>query len=156
MFCESNLIMTRRLSTTLILRKMKLAWHEGACFCQSRQKRRFRLAKSDKSWHQRYQIFTTFRGTRTKVDTTDITFFIQAQQSPIDVMKKLSLLGLLAQIMCSICSFQLNIWNASHWGACILNWFLHLGHGIGACSFLATGWPAIALPPGSAHSPLGK
>ena len=66
-------------------------------------------------------------------------------------VKKLSLLGLLAKIMCSICSFQLNIWNAPHWGACILNWFLNLGYGIGACSILATGWPGIAVPPGSAH-----
>ena len=69
--------------------------------------------------------------------------------------KPLSLLGLLAKIMCSICSFQLNIWNATHRVACILNWFLNLGHGIGACSVLATGWPGIALPPGSAHPKRG-
>ena len=64
---------------------------------------------------------------------------------------QLSLLGLLAKIMCSICSFQLNIWNATHRVACILNWFLNLGHGIGACSVLSTGWPGIAVLPGSAH-----
>ena len=63
-------------------------------------------------------------------------------------MSVLSLLGLLAKIMCSICSFQCNIWNAAHWAASILNWFLNLGHGIGACLILATGWPGIALHPG--------
>ena len=26
----------------------------------------------------------------------------------------------------------------------------------GACSALATGWPGIAVPPGSAHSPQGE
>ena len=70
---------------------------------------------------------------------------------PLTCHRSLSLLGLLAKIMCSICSFQLNIWNATHRVACILNWFLNLGYGIGACSILATGWPGIAVPPGSAH-----
>lgn len=29
-----------------------------------------------------------------------------------------------------------------------------IGHGIGACPVLATGWPGFALLPGSAHTPL--
>ena len=57
---------------------------------------------------------------------------------------------------CSICSYQLNIWYVPHWGTSILNWFLVLGEMSGACSALATGWPGIAVPPGSAHFPLGK
>ena len=67
-----------------------------------------------------------------------------------------SLLGLLAKIMCSICSFQLNIWNVVHRTTCILNWFLNSGHGIGACSVLATGWPGLALPPGFGPLPFGE
>ena len=57
---------------------------------------------------------------------------------------------------CSICSYQLNIWYAPYPGASILNWFLNLGEVSGACSTFATGWPGIAVPPGSAHFPLGK
>jgi len=54
---------------------------------------------------------------------------------------------------CSICSYQLNIWYVPHWGTSILNWFLELGEKAGACSALATGWPGIAVPPGTAHFP---
>ena len=43
-----------------------------------------------------------------------------------------------------------------HWGTSILNWFLNTGEMSGACSALATGWPGIAVPPGSAHSPPGE
>jgi len=56
---------------------------------------------------------------------------------------------------CSICSYQLNIWYVLHWSTTILNWFLDLGDDIGACSDFSTGWPGIAVPPGSAHSPWG-
>ncbi len=52
---------------------------------------------------------------------------------------------------CSICSYQLNIWYAPHWGASILNWFLELGRDAGACSGSSAGWPGIAVPPGTAH-----
>ena len=65
--------------------------------------------------------------------------------------KSLSLLGLLAKIKCSICSYQLNIWYAAHWVAHILNWFLELGCGKGACLVPATGCLGIALPPSTAH-----
>ena len=68
-------------------------------------------------------------------------------RSPIAV----SLLGLLAKIKCSICSYQLNIWYAAHWVAHILNWFLELGCGKGACLVPATGCLGIALPPSTAH-----
>ena len=57
---------------------------------------------------------------------------------------------------CSICSYQLNIWYAPYMGASILNRFLNLGEVSGACSAFATGWPGIAVPPRSAHSPLGE
>lgn len=67
-----------------------------------------------------------------------------------------SLLGLLAKIKCSICSYQLNIWYAAHWVAHILNWFLELGCGKEACLVPATGCLGIALPPSTAHFPLGK
>lgn len=68
----------------------------------------------------------------------------------------LSLLGLLAKIKCSICSYQLNIWYAVHWAAHILNWFLELGCGKEACLVPATGCLGIALPPSTAHFPSGK
>ena len=67
-----------------------------------------------------------------------------------------SLLGLLAKIKCSICSYQLNIWYAAHWVAHILNWFLELGCGNEACLVPATGCLGIALPPSAAHFPSGK
>ena len=70
--------------------------------------------------------------------------------------KGASLLGLLAKIKCSICSYQLNIWYAAHWAAHILNWFLELGCGKEACLVPATGCLGIALPPSVAHFPLGK
>ena len=54
---------------------------------------------------------------------------------------------------CSICSYQLNIWYVPHRGTTILNWFLERGQDSGACSGLTTGWPGIAVPPGTAHKP---
>ena len=57
---------------------------------------------------------------------------------------------------CSICSYQLNIWYVPHWGTSILNWFLILGEMSGACSALTTGWPGIAVPPGTAQLPIGS
>ena len=62
-----------------------------------------------------------------------------------------SLLGLLAKIMCSICSCQLNIWHARHSLAPILNWFLTIDHGNEACFSLITDCPGLALPPGTVH-----
>ena len=56
---------------------------------------------------------------------------------------------------CSICSYQLNIWYVVHCTTTILNWFLEPGGDAGACSDPSTGWPGIAVPPGSAHFPLG-
>ena len=63
----------------------------------------------------------------------------------------LSLLGLLAKIKCSICSYQLNIWYAPK-GAQILNWFLELVCGSEACFTPDTGCPGIAVPPWMAHT----
>ena len=57
---------------------------------------------------------------------------------------------------CSICSYQLNIWYVVHWTTTILNWFLRLDDVNGIYSAFVTGWPGIAVPPGSAHSPQGE
>ena len=57
---------------------------------------------------------------------------------------------------CSICSYQLNIWYVVHWTTTILNWFLRLDDVNGIYSAFVTGWPGIAVPPGSAHSLSGE
>ena len=54
---------------------------------------------------------------------------------------------------CSICSYQLNIWYGGHVPPSILNLFLSGDRVPGACSGSVTGWPGIAVPPGSAHFP---
>ena len=64
---------------------------------------------------------------------------------------KLSLLGLMAKIKCSICSYQFNIWYAGHVPAHILIWFLAFGQGSEACFTLTTGCLGIALQPSAAH-----
>ena len=63
----------------------------------------------------------------------------------------LSLLGLMAKIKCSICSYQFNIWYAGHRPAHILIWFLAFGQGSEACFTLTTGCLGIALQPSAAH-----
>ena len=63
----------------------------------------------------------------------------------------LSLLGLMAKIKCSICSYQFNIWYAGHSPAHILIWFLAFGQGSEACLTLTTGCLGIALQPSAAH-----
>ncbi len=65
---------------------------------------------------------------------------------------RLSLLGLMAKIKCSICSYQFNIWYAGHRPAHILIWFLAFGQGSEACLTLTTGCLGIALQPSAAHS----
>ena len=62
-----------------------------------------------------------------------------------------SLLGLLAEIMCSICSCQLNIWHVGHCLATILNCFLIVGSSKEACFSLSTDCFGPTLPPGSVH-----
>ena len=62
-----------------------------------------------------------------------------------------SLLGLMAKIKCSICSYQFNIWYAGHSPAHILIWFLAFGQGSEACLTLTTGCLGIALQPSAAH-----
>ena len=64
---------------------------------------------------------------------------------------RLSLLGLMAKIKCSICSYQFNIWYAGHSLAHILIWFLAFGQGSEACLTLTTGCLGIALQPSAAH-----
>ena len=63
----------------------------------------------------------------------------------------LSLLGLMAKIKCSICSYQFNIWYAGHSPAQILIWFLSLGLGSEVYLTLTTGCLGIALQPSAAH-----
>ena len=65
--------------------------------------------------------------------------------------RKLSLLGLMAKIKCSICSYQFNIWYAGHRPAHILIWFLAFGQGSEACFTLTTGCLGMALQPSAAH-----
>ena len=68
----------------------------------------------------------------------------------------LSLLGLMAKIKCSICSYQFNIWYAGHSLAHILIWFLAFGQGSEACLTLTTGCLGVALQPSAAHKYLMK
>ena len=67
-----------------------------------------------------------------------------------------SLLGLMAKIKCSICSYQFNIWYAGHRPAHILIWFLAFGQGSEACLTLTTGCLGIALQPSAAHYSIKK
>ena len=67
-----------------------------------------------------------------------------------------SLLGLLAKIKCSICSYQFNIWYTTHRVVSILNWFLVFGLGCGACFSQTMSPPRIAVPRGWAHLLLGR
>ena len=69
---------------------------------------------------------------------------------------KLSLLGLMAKIKCSICSYQFNIWYAGHRPAHILIWFLAFGQGSEVYLTLTTGCLGIALQPSAAHLYLQK
>ena len=62
-----------------------------------------------------------------------------------------SLLGLMAKIKCSICSYQFNIWYAGHSPAQILIWFLAFGQGSEVYLTLTTGCLGIALQPSAAH-----
>ena len=62
-----------------------------------------------------------------------------------------SLLGLMAKIKCSICSYQFNIWYAGHRPAHILIWFLAFGQGSGVYLTLTTGCLGIALQSSAAH-----
>ena len=61
----------------------------------------------------------------------------------------LSLLGLLAKIMCSICSCQLDIWHAGHCPASISNWSLDPGLDKDACISRSTDCPSLTLPLGT-------
>ena len=65
------------------------------------------------------------------------------------VFLQASLLGLLAKIMCSICSCQLNNWHVRHRLTPILNWFLILGLDKEACFSQTTDCPGFTLPPGT-------
>ena len=75
---------------------------------------------------------------------------------PIFKFWNLSLLGLMAKIKCSICSYQFNIWYAGHRPAHILIWFLAFGQGSEACLTLTTGCLGIALQPSAAHYSIKK
>ena len=83
-----------------------------------------------------------------------IRFLSTTCHNTVFTSPKASLLGLLAKIMCSICSCQLNIWHAGHCLAPILNWFLTSGLDNGACSSPTTDCPGLTLPPGTVHSPI--
>jgi len=83
-----------------------------------------------------------------------IVFHKQTKSSTRDssrVSAILSLLGLMAKIKCSICSYQFNIWYAGHSSAHILIWFLASGQGSEVYLTLTTGCLGIALQPSAAH-----
>ena len=67
------------------------------------------------------------------------------------ILHPVSLLGLMAKIKCSICSYQFNIWYAGHRPAHILIWFLAFGQGSGVHLTLTTGCLGIALQSSAAH-----
>ena len=71
-------------------------------------------------------------------------------------MWRLSLLGLMAKIKCSICSYQFNIWYAGHSPAHILIWFLAFGQGSEVYLTLTTGCLGLALQPSAAHCIITK
>ena len=81
---------------------------------------------------------------------------VRSWSTPIFNFWKLSLLGLMAKIKCSICSYQFNIWYAGHSLAHILIWFLAFGQGSEACLTLTTGCLGVALQPSAAHLSLMK
>ena len=62
-----------------------------------------------------------------------------------------SLLGLMAKIKCSICSYQFNIWYVGHVSTHILIWFLVFGQGSEVYLTLTTGCLGLALLPRAAH-----
>jgi len=64
----------------------------------------------------------------------------------------LSLLGLMAKIKCSICSYQFNIWYAGHSPAQILIWFLEAGRGMPVHRTLTAGCLGVALQPCAAQT----
>ena len=70
-------------------------------------------------------------------------------------INSLSLLGRMAKIKCSICSYQFNIWYVGHVSTHILIWFLLGGQGSEVYLTLTTGCIGIALPPRAAH-PISK
>ena len=108
-----------------------------------------KYAFSSQNLQVRYLIFYITCGYRSDI----------GPQVPWAIMKllpyprssKLSLLGLMAKIKCSICSYQFNIWYAGHSPAHILIWFLAFGQGSEACLTLTTGCLGIALQPSAAH-----
>ena len=68
----------------------------------------------------------------------------------------ISLLGLLAKIKCSICSYQLNIWYVFHRKTHILNWFLDSPQEIRVYAGPGKDSPIIAVIMGWVYNPIEK
>ena len=99
----------------------------------------------------RKKCFSTYASHICSVNTV---FHKQTKFSMRDssrVSAKLSLLGLMAKIKCSICSYQFNIWYAGQCSAHILIWFLAFGQGSEVYLTLTTGCLGVALQPSAAH-----
>ena len=69
----------------------------------------------------------------------------------IAYLSKTSLLGLLAKIKCSICSYQFNIWYGAHSVPHILILFVALGQGTEVYLTPTTSCLGVALQPSAAH-----
>jgi len=86
---------------------------------------------------------------------------INSKRTKVDKAKcvdkgELSLLGLLAKIKCSNCSYQFDRWYAAQRAALRSNEFLSFGERIEACFALSTDCPGLALLPGAVHIPFGE
>ena len=103
----------------------------------------YNTKKSEIEWEQFGQI--------TKILKNCILIVILDPKTTEWELSLVSLLGLLAKIMCSICSCQLNIWHGRHRLPPILNWFLNLGLDKEACFSRTTDCPGLTLPPGTVH-----
>ena len=87
--------------------------------------------------------------TRLLRNTTSVATIRNGAPSPSGP-SPLSLLGLMAKIKCSICSYQFNIWYATT-VAHILIWFLAFGQGNEVYLTLTTGCLGVALQSSAAH-----
>ena len=85
----------------------------------------------------------------TRLCSTSVISHLSITSSPRG--QTLSLLGLMAKIKCSICSYQFNIWYAGHCLAHILIWFLAFGRGNEACFTLTRGCLSVALQLSAAY-----
>ena len=120
-----------------------------------RESAHFPILTSDSDVKYICDVFAWIKGARRvnvchmrEAPTTIITtsrWVIMGKRFSNFFFKTLSLLGLMAKIKCSICSYQFNIWYAGYMPAQILIWFLVLGQGSEVYLTLTTGCLGVAL-----------